>query len=68
VKRGHRLRFDVSSSNVPRFDVNPNTGAPLNGNRRRAVADSTIFHDATWPTYIVLPFIPRHGEPPRQPP
>jgi predicted acyl esterase len=25
-KRGHRIRLDVSSSNFPRFDVNPNTG------------------------------------------
>lgn len=58
VKRGHRLRLDVSSSNFPRFDVNPNTGEPLNGNRRWAVAENTIFHDATRPTHIVLPVIP----------
>jgi hypothetical protein len=58
VKRGHRLRLDLSSSNFPRFDVNPNTGEPLNGNRRWAVAENTIFHDATRPTHIVLPVIP----------
>ena len=28
-KRGHRIRVDISSSNFPRFDVNPNTGEPL---------------------------------------
>ena len=33
-KRGHRIRVDVSSSNFPRFDVNPNTGEPLNEQRR----------------------------------
>ena len=27
-KKGHRIRVDVSSSNYPRFDVNPNTGDP----------------------------------------
>lgn len=27
-KAGHRLRLDVSSSNYPHFDLNPNTGAP----------------------------------------
>jgi uncharacterized protein len=27
-ERGHRIRVDISSSNFPRFDVNPNTGAP----------------------------------------
>jgi putative CocE/NonD family hydrolase len=58
VGRGHRLRLDISSSNFPRFDVNPNTGEPLNGNRRWAVAENTIYHDAARPTRIVLPVIP----------
>jgi uncharacterized protein len=31
---GHRIRLDISSRNFPRFDVNPNTGEPLNQNRR----------------------------------
>ena len=35
-KRGHRIRLDVSSSNFPRFDVNPNTGEPLNNNTNGA--------------------------------
>ena len=33
-KKGHRIRIDISSSNFPRFDVNPNTGEPLGQNRR----------------------------------
>ena len=28
-KRGHRIRLEVSSSNFPRFDRNPNTGNDL---------------------------------------
>ena len=28
-KKGHRIRVDISSSNYPRFDVNPNTGEAL---------------------------------------
>ena len=28
-RKGHRVRLDISSSNWPRFDVNPNTGGPL---------------------------------------
>ena len=32
---GHRIRLDVSSSNFPKFDVNPNTGEP-EGRARRA--------------------------------
>ncbi len=30
-QKGHRIRVDISSSNFPRFDVNSNTGEPLNG-------------------------------------
>jgi uncharacterized protein len=57
-KRGHRIRVDVSSSNFPRFDVNPNTGEPLNDNRRTRVAENTVYHDPQHPSHIVLPIIP----------
>jgi len=58
VKRGHRLRVDISSSNFPRFDVNPNTGEPLNANTQTRVADNAIWHDPAHPSAIVLPVIP----------
>ena len=45
-KKGHRIRVDVSSSNYPRFDVNPNTGDPLGDYRRMVPADNTIYHEA----------------------
>jgi putative CocE/NonD family hydrolase len=57
-ERGHRIRLDISSSNFPRFDVNPNTGEPLNNNRRWAIAENTIYHDAAHASHIVLPVIP----------
>ena len=57
-KRGHRIRLDISSSNFPRFDVNPNTGEPLNENRRWKVAENSIYHDPQHPSHIVLPVIP----------
>jgi uncharacterized protein len=56
--KGHRIRVDISSSNFPRFDVNPNTGEPLNNNRRWAIAINMIYHDAQHPSHIVLPVIP----------
>jgi uncharacterized protein len=56
-KKGHRLRLDVSSSNYPRFDVNPNTGEPLGTSRRRVKADNTVFHDAEHPSQVVLPVV-----------
>jgi putative CocE/NonD family hydrolase len=57
-RRGHRIRLDVSSSNFPRFDVNPNTGEPVNNNRRWQVAENTIYTDADHPSHLVLPLIP----------
>ena len=56
-KRGHRFRVDVSSSNFPRFDVNPNTGEPLNNNRRTIVATNTVYHDAEHASHVVLPIV-----------
>jgi putative CocE/NonD family hydrolase len=56
-QKGHRIRLDVSSSNFPRFDVNPNTGEPLNDNRRWKVAENTIYDDAAHPSHIVLPIV-----------
>jgi putative CocE/NonD family hydrolase len=57
-KAGHRIRVDVSSSNYPRFDLNPNTGDALGTHRRMVTADNTVFHDAPHPSHILLPVIP----------
>ncbi len=57
-KKGHRIRVDISSSNFPRFDVNPNSGEPLNDHRRVVTAVNTIVHDREHPSHIVLPVIP----------
>jgi uncharacterized protein len=56
--RGHRIRLDISSSNFPRFDVNPNTGDPLGQHRRTLIAHNTVMHDAAHPSHVVLPIIP----------
>lgn len=57
-KKGHRIRVDISSSNFPRFDVNPNTGEPANDYRRKVTATNTIFHDSQYPSHIALPVVP----------
>ncbi len=56
---GHRLRLEVSSSNFPRYDRNPNTGAPFATDARTLVARQTVFHDAAKPSRLILPVIPR---------
>ena len=53
-----RIRLDVSSSNFPRFDVNPNTGEAIGRERRRVVADNTVFHERGRESRVVLPIIP----------
>jgi putative CocE/NonD family hydrolase len=58
-RAGHSIRLDISSSNFPRFDVNPNTGGPLGQERRLELAHQTIYHDSEHPSHIVLPLIPR---------
>ncbi|MHB2165698.1 CocE/NonD family hydrolase [Alsobacter sp. R-9] len=57
VKAGHRLRIDISSSNFPKFDVNPNTGAPEGRGRTRRVARNTVFCDEGRPSRILLPMV-----------
>ena len=57
-KAGHRVRLDISSSNFPHFDVNPNTGEPLGRSRRMVVAHNTVYHDAAHPSHVMLPVIP----------
>jgi putative CocE/NonD family hydrolase len=58
-KAGHRIRLEVSSSNFPRFDRNPNTGNRPGMDAEIQVADQTIYHDAKRPSRLILPIIPR---------
>jgi putative CocE/NonD family hydrolase len=54
---GHRIRVDVSSSNFPRFDVNPNTGEPLGRHTHRLTAENAVYVDREHPSHIVLPVV-----------
>ena len=58
-KKGHRIRLDISSSNWPRFDANPNTGGDLGVERRLEIAEQTIYHESKHPSHVVLPIIER---------
>ena len=51
---GHAIRVDISSSSWPRFELNPNTGAPLGTERRLRKADNAVYHSAARPSHIVL--------------
>ena len=55
---GHRIRVDVSSSNFPRFDVNPNTGEPMGRHTHTVIAHNRVYLDRDRPSHIVLPVVP----------
>jgi uncharacterized protein len=43
---------------LPRFDVNPNTGEAIGRERRRVVADNTVFHERGRESRVVLSIVP----------
>ena len=57
--RGHRIRLEVSSSNFPRFDRNPNTGGVVAqaGESDLRTARQTVFHDAARASQLELPIV-----------
>ena len=54
-KAGHRIRLDISSSNFPKYDVNPNSYEPEGEGRLPRVAINTVFMDAQHPSRLILP-------------
>ncbi len=60
---GHRIRVDVSGTNAPRFEVNPNDGSDLDNPDGRIVARPVLLHGAGAPSRLELP-VPA---PPRRP-
>jgi len=58
--KGHRIRVDISSSNFPRFDRNPNTGHDFGLDAETRPAHQTVHHSSRHPSHILLPVIPAH--------
>ncbi|HSW48823.1 MAG TPA: CocE/NonD family hydrolase, partial [Bryobacteraceae bacterium] len=55
---GHRIRLEISSSNFPRFDRNPNTGKAVAQETRLRTATQTVYHDRQHPSHLLLPVAP----------
>jgi putative CocE/NonD family hydrolase len=55
---GHALRIEVSSSNFPRFDRNPNTGRPFADETTLKKAQQMVYHSRQYPSHVLLPVIP----------
>jgi putative CocE/NonD family hydrolase len=56
--KGHRIRVEISSSNFPRFDRNPNTGGPIANETKLLPATQTVYHDRERPSHVVLMTMP----------
>jgi uncharacterized protein len=56
--KGHRVRVEVTSSALPKYDRNQNTGEALGKTANTTVVDQTIYHDAAHPSYVILPIVP----------
>ena len=56
--KGHQIRVEVSSSNFPQFDRNPNTGHAFGMDTETRIAHQTIYHDEDHPSHILLPIVP----------
>ncbi len=59
--KGHRIRATVTSSNYPRFDVNPGTGQSWSDAGAKVKQTNTIYCDATHPSHLVLPVVETPG-------
>jgi putative CocE/NonD family hydrolase len=55
---GHRIRVEISSSNFPRFDRNPNTGRAIADETEMRVARQTVYHGKLHSSYVLLPVVP----------
>jgi uncharacterized protein len=57
-EKGHRIALHVTSSNNPRFEVNPNTGEAAGEHRLKPrVAKNSVYMDAAHPSALVLPLV-----------
>jgi len=57
LRRGHRVRLEVSSSNSPRYDVNPNTGREIATEREPVKANQQVLHNAGAASTLMLPVL-----------
>ncbi len=55
--QGHRIRVSVTSSNYPRFDLNPGTGKPWSEDGEKVKQTNRIGCDPAQPSRIVLPVV-----------
>jgi len=55
--RGHCIRATITSSNYPRFDVNPGTGQPWVDSGTKVLQKNAIYCDAMHASCLLLPVV-----------
>lgn len=55
---GHRIRIDISGSNSPRFEVNPNDGGDLNQPGPGVIGHPDLLVGPDHPSHLDLPVVP----------
>jgi putative CocE/NonD family hydrolase len=56
-RRAHRVRLEISSSNFPRFNRNPNTGEAASTAVRLVTATQAVHHGPQTASYLLLPVV-----------
>jgi hypothetical protein len=57
INTGHRVRVMITSSNFPRFDVNPGTGKPWSDDGEKVKQTNCIYCDAEHPSRLLVPVV-----------
>lgn len=57
IKAGRRLRVEVASASFPFFSRNLNTGGHNEKETEYVAAEQTVYHNAQYPSHILLPVI-----------
>jgi len=56
-QKGHRIQVEISSSNFPKYDRNPNTGHKFGEDAELEKATQTIYHNNEFASHIILPTV-----------
>lgn len=57
IPTGSKLRVEISSSNFPKYDRNPNTGEDAFKATKLEVVEQTIYHGNSYPSHILIPVL-----------
>ncbi|RED41834.1 CocE/NonD family hydrolase [Paenibacillus sp. VMFN-D1] len=62
IRKGHRIRLDISSSNFPAYHIHPNFAGPWALQTKTRTANQTIYCGGRFDTRMIIPFSQEGGE------